>query len=104
MVGEITVGGPGTNRGDLWVEWSLCDTSMGINCGLTVPGGGVWGADGLHNGLAEGFSSYHTRGCHFLMCDGSANFISQNIASTTLAALTTPATVEKISGSPLGGN
>jgi hypothetical protein len=43
MAGEVTGAGPGTNRGNIWVSWGITDTSQGINSGLTVPGGGVWG-------------------------------------------------------------
>jgi prepilin-type N-terminal cleavage/methylation domain-containing protein/prepilin-type processing-associated H-X9-DG protein len=98
MVGEVTGAGPGTYRGNIWVSWGLCDTSQGINSGLTVPGGGVWGTGTYAKGQAAGFSSFHAGGCHFLMCDGSATFISQNITSNVLAALTTRNGGEVVSG------
>jgi prepilin-type N-terminal cleavage/methylation domain-containing protein/prepilin-type processing-associated H-X9-DG protein len=100
MVGEITGGGPGTYRGNFWVEWALCDTSNGLNGGLTMPGGGVWGTGTYAKALAAGYSSYHNRGCHFLMCDGSANFLSQDITQKTLAALSTRNGGETITGPP----
>ena len=98
MVGEITGGGPGTYVGEWWASWCLTDTSNGINSGLTVPGGGVWGAGTYAERRAAGFSSYHPNGCHFLSADGSVAFISQDIASNVLAALTTRAGEEVIPG------
>jgi prepilin-type N-terminal cleavage/methylation domain-containing protein/prepilin-type processing-associated H-X9-DG protein len=98
MFGEVTGAGPGTYRGNIWVSWGLCDTSQGINCGLTVPGGGVWGTGTYAKGQAAGFSSFHAGGCHFLMCDGSATFISQNIAANVLAAITTRDSGEVVTG------
>jgi prepilin-type N-terminal cleavage/methylation domain-containing protein/prepilin-type processing-associated H-X9-DG protein len=33
-----------------------------------------------HNTCTEGFSSTHPSGAHFLMCDGSVHFISENVS------------------------
>ena len=98
MIGEVTGGGPGTFEGNMWVSWSMCDTSNGINSGVTVPGGGTYGSGLYANKFAEGFSSYHPGGCHFLLADGSVQFVSQNIAADVLAALTTRAGGEVIPG------
>jgi prepilin-type N-terminal cleavage/methylation domain-containing protein/prepilin-type processing-associated H-X9-DG protein len=100
MVGEVTGAGRGTYRGNIWVSWGLCDTSQGINSGLTVPGGGEWGTGTYAKGQAAGFSSFHAGGCHFLMCDGSASFILQEIAGNVLAALTTREGGEVVAWSP----
>lgn len=91
MIGEITGGGKDSHQGDFWVTWNLTDTSNGINGGLTLPGGGAWGLGTYAASKAAGFSSYHAGGCHFAFCDGSAAFLSQNISSILLAALTTRA-------------
>lgn len=37
----------------------------------------------------NGFHCFHDGGCHFLMCDGSVRFISENLAASTMAALIT---------------
>lgn len=39
--------------------------------------------------VCRGFSSFHTSGCHFLMCDGSVRFISENINLATYRTLAT---------------
>ena len=103
LVGEITGGGQNTHQGDFWVTWDLCDTSNGINSGLTVPGGGVFGVGTYASSRSAGFSSYHLDGCHFLFCDGSVTFLSQNIDSILLAALTTRAGQE-LGASATGGS
>ena len=100
MVGENTGGGKGTNLGYFWASWDVADTSNGINGFLSVPGGGKWTTAGQN----AGFSSWHSGGCNFLLCDGSVSFVSQNIGTASLAALTTRdgAAVDKVllSGPP----
>ncbi len=94
MIGEVTGGGPGTYTGSCWAHLALTDTAGGINGPGTVPGGGS-GA----NYFSSGFSSFHPGGCHFLMADGSVQFLSQNINQHVLVALTTRAGGEVMSGS-----
>ena len=87
IVGEVTGGESGSRRGRIWPVWSLRSTVWGINGPGTVPGDGTWGT------LASdwGFSSYHAGGCHFLMADGSADFVLESIDSLTMQYLTTRA-------------
>ena len=93
MVGELTGAGLGTYTGHFWVSWNLAGMFNGINGPLTVPGGLLSG----YNIRTTGFSSYHPGGCHFLMADGSARFLSQTIDQKTLAALTTREGAEALS-------
>ncbi len=89
MVGEVTGAGPSSNDGHFWIAWNLLDTFDGINGPFTVIGG-EWPTSSF--GMRDtGFSSYHPGGCHFLLADGSVQFLSENIDSTTLAALTSRA-------------
>ncbi len=104
MLGEVTGGGPGSRQGYPWISWTITDTGNGINSALSTPGGGTWPSGGVYAGMrVPGFSSYHSGGCNFLLADGSVSFISQNISSDVLRALTTragPATEVPISGPP----
>ncbi len=93
IVGEATGGEPGSRRGRIWPVWSLRATVWGINGPGTTPGGDTF--DNLSNDW--GFSSYHAGGCHFLMADGSADFVLETIDSITLAYLTTRAGGEVVS-------
>ncbi len=75
MVGEVVGLGPGTNVGPFWIAWNLQDTADGINS---------------PTGFAcDGFASFHPGGCNFLLADGSVSFLSENITSAILKALTT---------------
>ena len=91
FVGEVTGAGPGTGvvvgMGWEWMDGSLASTGCGINGDGTIPGSGKY----LKTTQEVGFSSYHPGGCHFLMVDGSAQYISQNIAPNVLRCLTTRA-------------
>ncbi len=79
MVGEVVGMRPGTNEGMAWITWNIHGTGNGIN--LDVPWKTTW----------TGFGSYHPGGCHFLLVDGSVQFIGATIDRWTLAYLTTRA-------------
>ena len=85
LVGEVT-GAYGLAGGDFaaknWVVWTLTDTSRGINGQGSVPSGSTtWSFKRLP------FSSYHSGGCHFAFCDGSAHFLNEDIDQFVLEAL-----------------
>jgi prepilin-type processing-associated H-X9-DG protein len=46
---------------------------------------------------SQGFKSQHTGGCHFLMCDGSIHFLSENIDYSTYQMLG-----DRSDGNPIG--
>jgi prepilin-type N-terminal cleavage/methylation domain-containing protein/prepilin-type processing-associated H-X9-DG protein len=90
LVGEVTGAGPDTHRGHFWITWNILDTKEGINGPNTVNGINGFPDSSKPNGIREaGFASYHPGGCHFLLCDGSAHFLSQNMAQNVLTSLTT---------------
>jgi len=100
MIGEVTGGGPGSFRCHMWYTWDLLDTKDGINGPFTIPGGG-WPPDessaGTYTGFRDtGFSSFHPGGCNFVLADGSVHFLSENIASTVLKAMTTRSQAEVV--------
>jgi prepilin-type N-terminal cleavage/methylation domain-containing protein/prepilin-type processing-associated H-X9-DG protein len=90
MVGEITWGGPGSYKGCDWAYSNLIDTGDGVNGSQTLPGG-LPPSQYLY--WIIGPSSWHPGGCHFLLADGSVQFISENVSSgsptSVLYALTT---------------
>ena len=95
IVGEITGGNPGSGMSLVWVHMNIVSTRPGINGPGTIPGG-----DETYSRVYEnGFSSYHPGGCHFLMVDGSVQFIHQEIDVAVLAALTTRAGGEVVDAS-----
>jgi prepilin-type N-terminal cleavage/methylation domain-containing protein/prepilin-type processing-associated H-X9-DG protein len=91
MIAEVTGGGPDSHRGYSRTGSHL-DTREGINGPNTVPGGLYYSAPGAIWGARQaGPSSWHPGGCHFVMADGSVQFISELISPTIMAALTTRA-------------
>lgn len=67
--------------GEQWLKGALYDGTDQANGGPC--------AIGCTNSRGGGFHSFHTGGAHFLMADGSARFISSNVAATTFAGLIT---------------
>ncbi len=88
MIGEITGNHRSTTglNGNSYAAYNVFDTSSGINGSTTIPGGATTFAF-----RPQGFSSFHAGGAHFGMCDGSVQFLSENIDQGVLAALTTRA-------------
>ncbi len=94
MIGETTGGGPGTFLGATWAYSDVMNMRDGINGPFTVPGG-LLSAGSLAY-LVVAPSSYHPGGCHFLMADGSVQFISQDTSSGVLYSFATRAGGETI--------
>ena len=92
MVGEVVGSlGSSNNFGFYWVTWNVLHTANGINLASKFE-------PQRANSVDEGsFASFHPGGCHFVFCDGHASFVSEDIDSATLAALTTRAGAEVIS-------
>lgn len=88
MMAEVTGGGKGSWKGHWWIYNAMIDTRDGINGYYTIPGG-------LHplrfRYIFTGPSSFHPGGCHFLMADGSVQYLSEHIDRDLLIFLTTRA-------------
>jgi len=81
--------GPGTHRGIHWQSWDTLGTQRGINGPGTRIGEDLpLTFNHRHHGS---FASQHPGGCYFVLVDGSVHFLSENIDSRVLAALTTRA-------------
>jgi prepilin-type processing-associated H-X9-DG protein len=92
MLGEVTGCGVGTQQEFAWVSLPFVDTYDGIDSPWTIPGSDkCYLSNDAWVFRWIGPSSYHPGGCNFAMGDGSAHFISRNIAANILAALTTRA-------------
>ena len=95
MIGEATGGEAGSGQGSYWMYGVTYSTAFGINGPGTIPGDGSYG----WSDIEIGFSSYHPGGAHFLMVDGSARLLSENIDFDALVALTTRAGGDIVPGS-----
>jgi len=84
MVGEAVGAGPGTHLGYFWVTHNILHTRNGINLPLRLKPTALFG-----NPSQTGFASHHPGGCHFLFVDGSAHFVSEEIAADVMRSLTT---------------
>jgi prepilin-type N-terminal cleavage/methylation domain-containing protein len=63
-----------------WLQGSLYDGSPGV--------GGGPGAMST-NLRGDGFHSFHTGGCQFVMCDGAVRFVSENVSQAVFAGAIT---------------
>ena len=91
MVGEVVGAGKapsGETIAYFWVSHNIQHTGNGINLPIRIPPSAITG-----NPAETGFASYHPGGCNFVCADGSAHFISEEIAADVLRSLTTRAQI-----------
>ena len=87
---ETVTGEPGSHNG---FDWALYTSGIGTVNGINAP----WRSTPPLTGgyfvttAFTGPASYHPTGCNFLLADGSARFLSEDIAQSILEALTTRA-------------
>lgn len=106
MLGEST-GAPSRHPSEglgwiamYWHDEGIQDVSEGINGPGSIPGGrdgmldpldGDGGNRHFEYRTEVGFSSFHPGGAHFVTCDGSASFLSEDIDQAILEAAATRA-------------
>ncbi|XZE54532.1 DUF1559 domain-containing protein [Planctomycetaceae bacterium SH139] len=90
--GAVNGGGWGDFlNGEHWLSGSLFD-------GMPGPDGGPCSIN-CTNRRGAGFFSFHPGGCHFLMCDGSVQFLAETSDAFTIAARITRQKGEVVSSS-----
>ena len=92
-----------------WFNEGVQDVSEGVNGPGSVPGGRDDSLDPLDGDGGDrhveyrtevGFSSFHPGGAHFVLVDGSAHFVSENVNQSLLQSLATRAGQDVIENSP----
>jgi prepilin-type N-terminal cleavage/methylation domain-containing protein len=68
----------------------------------TNAGSGINRSTGVSNTAQDGFGSFHVGGVHFLLCDGSVRFVSENIDSSTGTSGTLQQLGHRADGVPMG--
>lgn len=90
ILSEVTGDVRDKYNGFAWICFNLVDTQDGINGPTSLPGGAGNTGFPISRRLM-GPSSWHPGGCHMVFADGSVQFMSENISSLTMKALTTRA-------------
>ncbi len=89
-VGEVRVYNSVLGVGNVYSQWagiwSVSSTVSGIN----------WASQGAGWQRSHAFSSYHEGGAHFLLCDGSVRYISENISLLTFGQIGTKSGKETV--------
>ena len=87
---------------DGWMAENALYTGTGIQINFNTCEGEPGSGSGCNQytgqwGASQGFKSVHVGGAHFLLCDGSVHFLSENIDMVTYQALG-----ERRDGRPIG--